>query len=289
MERVTITTEDGWPLAATLWASVPKNEGVVLINNAMGVRQAYYHDFARFLQAEGFTTVTWDYRGVGESLVGPLRYVAADYWVWADVDQTAVIDWIMQQVSDCRLMVVGHSLGGQIPALTRRYALVTALLGIASQSGYWRHWSGWGRVRMWLLGHVLLPGLPLVWGYFPSRLVGMGQDIPAKAAVTWARGIRSPRYMLDIYPDRHHFGRMTCPISVLGFTDDAYAPAPAVEAFGRFFSSAPVSVRFVSPADIAQPTLGHFGYFRRAVGGALWPEAAAWLRAKAQEPAAASR
>lgn len=280
MERITISTQDGWPLAATLWAS-QDSSAVVLVNSAMGVRQAYYHDFARFLQAEGFTTVTWDYRGIGDSLVGPLRYVMADYWVWADIDQTAVIGWIMQRFSGCCLMVVGHSLGGQIPALTRHYAQVKALLGIASQSGYWRHWQGWGRARMWLLGHVLLPGLSRLWGYFPSRLVGMGQDIPARAAMTWARGLRSPRYMLDVYPESHHFGQMTCPVALLGFTDDEYAPAPAIEAFGRFFTSAPVSVRLISPGEAGQPRLGHFGYFRRAVGGALWPQATAWLKAQA--------
>jgi len=238
--EITITTEDNHLLILTHLEPTTSNGRVVLINAAMGVRQSYYADFAQFLCEHGFVVVTWDYRGIGKSRLGSLRGLHADYMTWADLDQTAIIEWIRQQYPSEKLFTVGHSLGGQIPALTRHYLEFAGIYGVAAQSGYWRLWEGFARARMWVLSHFLLPVLPIFWGYFPSSLIGMGQEIPSGAARTWAKGIRSPRYMRDLYP-RHHFDDLQIPVHLLNFTDDDYAPKRAVDEFGTFFGHATVT------------------------------------------------
>ena len=62
----------------------------VVIGGAMGVRQDFYADFARWLAGQGFRVTTFDYRGHGDSLVGPMREVRADLFDWAR-DYEAVI------------------------------------------------------------------------------------------------------------------------------------------------------------------------------------------------------
>lgn len=276
IEEVSITTEDKIAITLTRYTPPQANDKIVLINAAMGVRQNYYADFAKFLCERGFVVVTWDYRGIGKSRVGSLRGVHADYLTWADLDQSAVIAWIRQHYPTQKLLAVGHSLGGQIPALTRHYQDFAGIYSVASQSGYWRLWDGYGKARMWVLSHILLPLLPVFWGYFPSPLVGMGQEIPSAAARTWAKGIRSRKYMRDLYP-HHHFDDLRIPVHLVSFSDDDYAPKKAVDDFATFFGNAQVTRQEIAPKDIGQTSIGHFGYFRQKVGGALWADAATWL------------
>ena len=43
-------------------------KGTVLIAGAMGVKQDYYAEFAQWLAAQGYVALSFDYRGMGESL-----------------------------------------------------------------------------------------------------------------------------------------------------------------------------------------------------------------------------
>ena len=50
----------------------------VVVAPAMGVLQSYYQQFASWLAEQGYGVTTFDYRGHGLSLQGPLRAARAD-------------------------------------------------------------------------------------------------------------------------------------------------------------------------------------------------------------------
>lgn len=87
-EDATLAAADGYPLAARWFEAAPPR-GVAVIAAAMGVRQDYYSHFAAWLARHGYGTLTFDYRGVGGSLRGPLRELQADVLDWTRLDAGA--------------------------------------------------------------------------------------------------------------------------------------------------------------------------------------------------------
>lgn len=63
-EPIRIPARDGFALAATSYVPATNPSAtVVLINAATAVPQGYYRAFATFLAGQGYTAITYDYRG----------------------------------------------------------------------------------------------------------------------------------------------------------------------------------------------------------------------------------
>ena len=148
-----VPSTDDYPLAATVFMPPATRhvEQVVLICSAMGVRQSYYYDFAEFVAEQKCAVITFDYRGVGSSAPASLRGFSADLEDWGVRDITAMIDMARREFPEAPLSVVAHSVGGQIFGLAPNSGEVRDVLAVGAQSGYWRHWTGASRWRVWLL------------------------------------------------------------------------------------------------------------------------------------------
>jgi predicted alpha/beta hydrolase len=267
-----IPASDGFALAATRYGP-PSPARVVLISPATGVRRRLYDGYARFLADEGFGVLTWDWRGTGDSRPRTLRgFDAAMRGHWAERDLAGVIDWAAAEHPGAKLLAVGHSFGGQGIGLAPNAGRLSALILVAAQSGYWRLWPGASKYRYALLWYALMPALTRALGYFPARRLGIGEDLPKGVALEWARWCRSPAYLGDW---RGH-AALDVPLLALGFSDDPYAPEPAVRALVERYGSRQKTHRHVRPADVGAQHIGHFGFFRPGVP-ALWRDTARWL------------
>src|SRR5690606_26621905 len=67
---------------------------VVLINSAMGMPRGFYTPLANFLAGEGIDTLTWDYRGIGDSVKGSVKNTPSSIHDWGEQDLPAMIDWL---------------------------------------------------------------------------------------------------------------------------------------------------------------------------------------------------
>ena len=74
-----IAAADGYALGATLFPPATPNDRVVVVNAAMGVKRGFYAPFALHLAARGFTVVSYDYRGIGDSRPPRLRLATRAY------------------------------------------------------------------------------------------------------------------------------------------------------------------------------------------------------------------
>lgn len=262
--EISITASDGCALAATLYEPDASNDRFVLINSAMAVKRAYHHKFAAYLSDRGFTVLTYDYRGIGGSRPQQLRGFNACLRDWGAQDQSAMLDWITERYPNCRLLVVGHSVGGQILGLTPGNTRIAGFLGVAPQSGYWRLWPGWWlKARMLLLWYGFIPGLCALCGYFPGSRLGLGEDLPAGVALEWARGGRHRNYILDLYggTELDHFAQFTAPMIVYSIGDDTYAPRPTVEKLLDFYPNASHTRKHIRPADLGSIPSGILASF----------------------------
>jgi predicted alpha/beta hydrolase len=280
----TISARDGFRLAATLRepaSPAAAADTVALIASATAVKQTLYRHFAAFLASRGVPALTFDYRGIGQSRPASLKGFRAFMHEWGTRDLPAVIDWLTSRYPDARVVVVGHSVGGQLVGLAENNRRVHALIGVCAQSGDLRLWKGLRKYLLAALWYLAVPGLTRGCGYFPARKLGLGEDLPAGVALEWAKWCRSPGYLSphlgESLPD--YFRAFRGPILAYSFADDPLGPRNAVEALLRMYSrAASIERRHLDPRALGLPRLGHFGFFRKESAG-LWPETADWIRA----------
>ncbi|MFN2567339.1 MAG: alpha/beta fold hydrolase [Gemmatimonadaceae bacterium] len=252
MIDVTIRATDEFSLAGTEFGDGARAERVVLIAPATGVRRRLYRPFAEFLAAEGFAVVTWDWRGTGDSRPKSLRAFRVTMREWGERDLAGVIDWATVRYPDARLLVVGHSFGGQAVGLAPNRDRVRGLVTVGAQSGYWGHWPRPKRYLYAVLWYVAMPLVTDLAGYFPARLFRLGEDLPRGVALQWARWCRTPSYLGDWSGHR----AFAAPILAIGFMDDPFAPPAAVDALHTRYGSRKQQRWSIAPEELGAARIG---------------------------------
>ncbi len=270
---LTVPATDGFALAAT-WHGGDRPSRVALLAPATGVRRRLYEEYARHLAQRGFGVLTWDWRGTGDSRPRSLRGFPATMRGWAECDFEGVLRWARERFTAAPLVAVGHSFGGQAIGLVPSAEALSAAVTVGAQSGYWGHWPPPRKYLYAALWHVVFPALTRAFGYFPSRLLRIGEDLPSGVALQWARWCRTPEY-LGAWRGHAAFA---APILALSFSDDPYAPRAAVEALHLRYGRGDFQHRHFQPRDVGRERIGHFGFFRPGVES-LWSETAQWLAA----------
>jgi len=277
---VSFMATDGRALGGTLFRPAGPPSMALLINGAMGVPHRFYGRFAAWLAEQGALVLTYDYRGVGASRGPRLRDDPTTLLDWARLDQPAAIATLRAAAPGCPWCLIGHSVGGQIAGLSPEPAQAAGIVFVAAQSGALRHWRGLPWVRVAALWFVLIPSLTRLLGYLPGRRLGLGEDLPPGVVRQWAQWGRTDDYLLSELGDagRAGWAALSGRRVAVRFTDDPIAPEAAVEALLAWMPQAHLTRVVVDPAQLGHP-IGHFGYFKPDVGGALWPNLWAELQA----------
>ena len=271
-ERV-IPATDGFELAATIYGT---GADVVIVNSATAVPRTYYEPFAKFLATEGYTVVSYDYRGIGESRPESLRGFVCQASDWGLLDMQGVFNWVLAEFDPATLFVVGHSAGGQQAGMLLGADRITAMATMSSQSGYWGLQREGTEFKTRVQVSVFLPPLTHLFGYFPWSKIGSAEDLPKGAALQWARWCRDPDYLLgDPSLPIDRFKEFAAPVLAYSVDDDDWGTARSVEAMMSVYPN--VDFVHIAPADFGLTSLGHFGFFRPKARP-LWEEALAWLR-----------
>jgi predicted alpha/beta hydrolase len=175
--------------------------------------------------------------------------------------------------------------------LTPRNEQVRALVLVAVQSGYWRHWPGLKRYGMAMLWYCFMPGLTKLLSYGPMAAFKLGENLPKGVALQWARWGRTPHYIVDAagQPIRSDFASFKAPVLSYSFADDSLAPKAAVDALMEYYENAPIERRHLQPGDIGSKAIGHFGFFRERYKTPLWESSLSWLNSqlRPEQPAPA--
>lgn len=276
MQAFTLT-HGGAPLAVTRHESSGPARASVVIGGAIGVPQRYYQDFAAWLARQGFHVLTFDWRGQGQSLQGPMRSARATLRDWV-ADYEAVIAHAREALPGQPLLLIGHSLGAQLPGLFAHPERVDGLLAVAAGSGYWRVNAPQLRRTILPFWYVVMPITTTVCGYFPGARLGMIGDLPAGIAWQWRRWCLNPLYGMGAERARERYARVRFPIHLLRMHDDEMMSEQANHDLLAMYPGAAQAMQTLGREDAQGQRIGHLGFFKARFEPLLWPRAEAVLR-----------
>lgn len=279
---VGIVCEDGVRLGGHVWTRAGmRNYGSVIINPATGVLARYYHPYARFLAGHGFTVLTYDYRGIGQSRPATLRGCRYRWADWGEKDFAAALAFLNARVPDVPTLVVGHSIGGFIPGYAHNAASIDRMLTVGAQYAYWRDYAPAHRLRLLVKWHMAMPALTALCGYFPGKTLGWLEDLPAGVATDWS--FRRSRMEFS-HPRKNRpgllqrFAAVTADILAVGVTDDDIATPKAIRRALHYYRNASPIEAALSPADLGLDRIGHFSLFHTRHAAGFWLDSLLWLR-----------
>ncbi|GJM06264.1 MAG: hypothetical protein DHS20C09_22600 [marine bacterium B5-7] len=254
----------------------------LIINPAIGVKRKMYRAFAAYMAEQGITAVLYNYRGMEDGLAGISASAQLDVEAWGRLDQDAVIGWAHANLNPTKLLLLGHSIGGQLLGFAHNISLVDGLIHVTSQKGDYRLWPLGGRLKLMLLWHVLIP-IMSKGALFNAKKLGLGTyPWPAAAAKQWASWGQQKDYLFNAKFDfdLHPWHRFDKPLLSLGFTDDDMAPEAAIdgllEEYGKNHDQVPIVKRFINPQILKLKAIGHFGFFKPQAK-TLWQDTATWI------------
>lgn len=244
---------------------------VLIISSATGVKQGFYKKFADFVSANGVTVITFDYSGIGLSLKKPIKQIKSSASDWGKNDLEAVIKFTKENHPNAKITLLGHSIGGQIIGLAKSSSEVQKIILVSAQSGYWKMWKGFDRIKMWANWHILFPTLINVFGYMPSKRISGMENLPKNVAKQWSGWGRKPNYLFDEVSEQDlFFKNISVKAIAISIENDFYAPKDAVDFLTEKYENAEIKKLHLRPTDYNTNSIGHFAVFREKFENTLW-------------------
>ncbi|MDX1569859.1 MAG: alpha/beta fold hydrolase [Xanthomonadales bacterium] len=265
-EVIPIIAEDGVSNRLTAFdeGELSADSPVLLVKPALGVRASFYAPLAAPFAEIGMRIVTADLRGHGESAVRPGRTTRFGYREMVESDLPAEVDALEARYPDAPILLLGHSLGGQLSLLfaATHPGRISAVVGVATCSVYWRAYPAALRLLI-LLGTQLTPVIGGLVGHFPGDRLGFGGKESVGLMRDWARqartGLYEPAGSSVDYEAALRQSRVPALLATL--PGDHYAPASAADHLAGKLDPRVVTRRNLGEPRIANP---HFGWVRQA-------------------------
>ena len=303
--QLRLRTADGYEIGAVFYAAlrprVPRR--VAILHGGAGIPALRYRRFATFLAEWGIPVLTYDYRGIGLSRPPELRGFQATIEDWAEYDAAAAIAWLRERFPRDDILGFSHSIGCLALGGAPNAGEQARVLLVGAHSGYYGDYRPLYRLPMALAWHGLMPALTRVVGYFPADRLGLGEALPAGMALEWAERRQPDLRLTDLRLNGaepagerrlrllRHCAALQCPAVAISISDDAFATEEGTRRLLSYFPNlAALQLYTFTPDDAQVRRIGHFGFFRRAVGTTLWPRLLTQLDAgrAALQPAIAS-
>lgn len=285
-EEIRVICADEHPLAATLYLPVSPMEvkAALMIAPATGIKRGFYSHFARFLAENGYAVITFDNRGIGESLIGELKDCPATIRDWGYLDMPAVLEWLKKRFPQTSYHIIGHSAGGQLPGLMHNHQDIASMFNIACSSGQLDNMRTGYRLKAKFFMNVFMPFSNYFWGYTNTQWIGMGEPLPKAVAQDWRQWCNGAGYVKTAFGKsitEHWYDEILCPSLWINASDDDIANDKNVDDMTRVFTKLPIERLKLNPVDCKLDEIGHMKFFSRK-SNTLWKLATNWLDKQAK-------
>lgn len=256
-----VTLLDGSSTEISFFEPSLPNETIILVLPALGVWASYYKQFATALSTHNYTVVTADWRGNGRS---PVRASRANNWGYETLirDTEAIAQFIQQAYPKRRLVLLGHSLGGQLGSLlTAQFPdMIQAICLIASCNVHYIGWDGYLRSLLQSIGYAT-PVIGNLVGHFPGKALGFGGKEARGVMSDWAFTLLKGQYIPkgQSFDYEEALAKTVKPILAISIDKDHLAPYKAVEnLYKKLHKNSPVEHHHIGSQETGIPKLDHF-------------------------------
>ena len=266
-QHVDIPLPDGRHLSGRLFhqTGVAYNQAI-LIASGTGFLQKFYAPLATWLAGKGYTVLTFDYDGIGDSLHGELKHNKVRLQDWGTRDIPAALDYLLQVTQLPSAILIGHSAGGQMLGVMPNHAKVSKLIAISASSGHIANMKPQFARKAKFLFQIYMPISHLVFGYANLKAIKWGENLPKGVAKQWAQWCLNGHYVKtaidrgDIQNDFHPL--ITQPITAIYAEDDDIVNEANVYQWLSNFPNAIKTVLALEPQQHGLKHIGHNALFR---------------------------
>jgi len=264
MKEIKIKTSDNYLLSARIFEPLKANGKLLLINSATGVKQQIYFSFSNYMAENGFTVITYDYRGIGESKPEKMSGFKASMRIWGTHDFKAVTDFIKEHYPDAHKFVLGHSVGALILGMNEDSKVFEKFIFIATQKAYVGNLDYKTKIAAYLGFGIAQPILTNIFGYFPAHRFGLGESLPKGSAYDWRTLILNKKSTNKLLEKVHDFSKeLHQQTFVIQIEDDHWVTSKGVSSLLKeTYPNLKPRIRNVKVSESESGKIGHINYFR---------------------------
>lgn len=270
---------DECTLAASLYSPEQTVKGAVLIGPATGIKRQFYQKFATFLAQHGYGVLSFDNRGIGESLIGNIKQSEASLQCWGEKDMTAALEQLKRSFPDVKYHLVGHSAGGQLVGLMPNASDLTSMYNFACSSGQLRNMRLGYRVKAIFFMNIFIPLSNAIFGHTKSQWLGMGEPLPKAVAKEWQTWCNGSGYVKTAFGKtifKHHYNELSIDSVWLNAIDDDIANNLNVADMLSVFPQLKADKITLDPKEHNLREIGHMKFFSQK-SEKLWQHVLDWL------------
>lgn len=264
MKRIDILTEDYYSLAAHLFEPKIANQKVLLINSATGVKQQIYFSLAQYFAGQGFTVITYDYRGIGLSKPDKMNGFQASMRVWGTRDYKALTDYIKNNFEDYKKYCLGHSVGALILGMNKNSGIFDEFIFVGTQNAFVGNLRLRTKIEAYLGFGIVQPLFTLLLGYFPASWFGLGESLPSGSAFDWRILILNKKSTNKLLEKSMDFSKkLKQKVLVLRAEDDEWLTEKGVKSLlENTYPNLQPTYRLIYTAESEKGEIGHINFFR---------------------------
>lgn len=272
MKELILKTPDHFPLSVKIFEPEISNGKLLLINSATGVKQQIYFSFAKYLAEKGFTVITYDYRGIGESKPKKMNGFKASMRIWGTVDFKTVTNFIKTEYAGFDKFCLGHSVGALILGMNADSQIFKKFIFVATQDAYLGNLNFKVAVAGLLGFGIALPIMTHFLGYFPANRFGLGESLPKGVAFDWQTLILNKKSTKRLYETNEaDFSKnLYLPTFIIHAEDDSWVTQKGMRNLMKTtYPHLKTTYREVKISESDKGEIGHVNFFRSFNRG-LW-------------------
>ncbi|MDH5032007.1 alpha/beta hydrolase family protein [Chryseobacterium cucumeris] len=271
MEKLILTTEDHINLVAHLFKPERDNGKLLLINSATGVKQQVYFSFASYFREQGFTVITYDYRGIGLSKPKNMRGFQGSMRLWGSKDYKTITQYIKSAFKEYKKYCLGHSVGALILGMNEDSNIFEEFVFVGTQNAFVGNLKGRTKVEAYLGFGIAQPLTTSLLGYFPAHWFGLGESLPKNCAYDWRTLILNKKSTNKLLEKIDDFSKnLTQKVFVIRAEDDIWLTEKGVlSLLNNTYSNLKPTYRLIAASESDKNEIGHINFFR-SYNSKLW-------------------
>lgn len=264
MEKLLLQTDDEIEITAHIFRPDESNHKVLLINSATGVKQQIYFSFAQFFAEQGFTVLTYDYRGIGLSKPEKMKGFQSSMKIWGSRDYKALTRFIIKNFPGHQKFCLGHSVGALILGMNKDSEIFNEFLFVGTQNAFVGNLKWRTKIEAVLGFGIVQPLFTELFGYFPAHWFGLGESLPKNCAYDWRTLILNRKSTNKLLLKTDDYSKdLNRKVFVIQAEDDAWLTYKGVQSLlNDTYPNLKPTFRLIKTSESEKGEIGHVNFFR---------------------------